>query len=224
MAEGYPGSKAGAGVWQRIISLMPAHENYFELFGGHGAVILRKRPAPGVNVISDVDAGVADWLRRRPAITVIERDALQILSSHPAMADPATLVYLDPPYLRSTRTREIYAVEFDSPEQHAELLEIINRLPCRIMLSGYPSRLYYHELMHWRCIAYDAMTRGGLRRECLWMNFKAGLPIHDVRYVGDGFRERERIGRKRDRWRRRFESMPQAERQVIREALESVGG
>lgn len=29
---GYPGSKGGPGVWQRIISQMPAHENYAELF------------------------------------------------------------------------------------------------------------------------------------------------------------------------------------------------
>jgi hypothetical protein len=49
------------------------------------------------------------------------------------------------------------------------------------------------------------------------------LVLHDTRFVGEGFRERERIKRKRDRWRRRFAAMPPAERQVIAEALRAVG-
>ena len=28
------------------------------------------------------------------------------------------------------------------------------------------------------------------------MNFPSGLPLHDVRFVGDGYRDRERITRK----------------------------
>jgi DNA adenine methylase len=61
LLDSYPGSKAGSGVWQRIISQMPAHVNYFEPFLGHGAVLRRKKPAPALNVGCDVDAGVIDW-------------------------------------------------------------------------------------------------------------------------------------------------------------------
>lgn len=227
LSAGYPGSKAGAGVWQRIISLMPAHKNYFEPFVGHGAVMLRKKPAPGVNVGSDVDAGVVAWwhLRRRPAsadLTILHRCALRILSTHPAMQDPETLVYLDPPYLRSTRTRRLYSHEFDTVQEHETLLDLIKTLPCKVMISGYDSAQYRRALADWRVASFNAMTRGGLRREFVWMNFPAG-PLHDVRFVGEGFRERERIARKRNRWRRKFEAMPTAERQVIREALEAVG-
>jgi hypothetical protein len=216
-------------VWQRIVSLMPEHRNYFEPFLGHGAVLLRKKPAPGCNVGSDVDAGVIEWWKdraaRRPASphpTILQQCGLQLLSTHPAMADPNTLAYLDPPYLAETRTRRLYAHEFDAPEQHLELLRLIKRLPCLVMISGYCAPLYCFELAGWRWTSFNAMTRGGARREYVWMNFPAGLPLHDVRFVGEGFRERERIGRKRDRWRRKFEKMPPAERQVIREALEAV--
>jgi DNA adenine methylase len=224
---GYPGSKAGAGVWQRIISLMPRYDHYFEPFLGHGAVFRLKKPAPGSNVGSDVDAGVIKWWtkRRTPARSVvIQEDALRILSTNSAMADPKTLVYLDPPYLLSTRTRRLYAHEFGAVEQHRELLRTIKRLQCMVMISGYASDLYFEELKGWESTFYTAMTRGGLKREYLWMNFPdPGEMRHDCRFVGEGFRERERIGRKRDRWRRRFEKMPLAERQVIREALEAVG-
>jgi hypothetical protein len=226
MIKGYPGSKGGSGVWQRIISLMPAHQNYFEPFVGHGAVMLRKRPAPGSNVGCDVDAGViAWWHRRRPAtadLTILQRCAMRILSTHPTMEDPETLVYLDPPYLRCTRTRAFYPHEFDRPEQHTQLLHVIKSLSCMVMISGYDSALYRRELAGWRHVSFNAMTRGGVRREFVWMNFPAGLALHDVRFVGEGFRERERITRKRNRWQRKFELMAPEERQVIREALEAV--
>lgn len=54
------------------------------------------------------------------------------------------------------------------------------------------------------------------------MNFSAGLPLHDTRWVGDGFRERERIKRKRARWVKRLQGMPAAERQVLAEALAAI--
>ena len=91
-----------------------------------------------------------------------------------------------------------------------------------VMISGYWSGLYAGKLADWRYESYIAMTRGGPRREYLWMNFPADLPLHDVRFVGDGFRERERIGRKKRRWQNRFAGMDAIERQVIREALEEV--
>jgi site-specific DNA-adenine methylase len=42
--QSYPGGKAGAGVAQRLINLMPTHAVYIEPFLGHGAVLLHKRP------------------------------------------------------------------------------------------------------------------------------------------------------------------------------------
>src|SRR5438067_2311997 len=90
------------------------------------------------------------------------------------------------------------------------------------MIRGYWSSLYAAMLEDWRHISYIARTRGGPRREYLWMNFPEGLPLHDVRFVGEGFRERERIKRKRQRWVSRLSTMPLAERQVIREALALV--
>lgn len=229
MVNTYPGSKAGSGVWQKIISQMLAHENYFELFLGHGAVMLRKRPAPALNVGCDIDRNVVAWWAMRDPqpslarLTILRTDAMDLLSSNPAMQDPKTLVYLDPPYLRATRTRNLYLHEFGERSQHVELIDIIRPLPCMVMISGYWSDLYIERLGDWRAIAYNTMTRGGLREEFLWMNFPAGLPLHDTRFVGEGFRERERIGRKKKRWRARLAAMPAAERQVIREALEDVG-
>jgi hypothetical protein len=202
---------------------MPAHVNYFELFLGHGAVILKKKRAPGLNVGCDVDPNVMQWWRRRrpstPALTILQEDALKILSSHPAMMDPRTLVYLDPPYLRLVRTRLLYKREFATVEQHTELLKLLLGLPCMVMISGYRSSLYMAMLEGWRREEFDAMTRGGVRRECVWMNFREEFSLSGVRFAGSGFRMRERIKRKRDRWRKNFAAMTPIEREVILGAI-----
>ena len=58
----YPGGKAGAGVYQRIINQIPPHEVYVEPFLGDGAVLRRKRPAArsvGIEIDPDIAAGLA---------------------------------------------------------------------------------------------------------------------------------------------------------------------
>lgn len=62
----YPGGKNGAGVYQRIINLMPPHEVYIEPFLGSGAVLAHKRPAL-VNIGIDLDQAALDLAGSRIA-------------------------------------------------------------------------------------------------------------------------------------------------------------
>ena len=66
------------------------------------------------------------------------------------------------------------------------------------------------------------MTRGGKRTEVLWCNFREPTELHDYRYYGRDYRERERVGRKRARWLRRLSEMPVLERRLIESALLEV--
>ena len=53
-----------------------------------------------------------------------------------------TLVYADPPYVQDTRnSKKIYATEM-SDDDHRELAELLNRLNCKVAISGYDSQLY----------------------------------------------------------------------------------
>jgi hypothetical protein len=56
------------------------------------------------------------------------------------------------------------------------------------------------------------------------MNYPEPVELHDYRYLGRNFRERERIKRKTQRWERKLRSMPALERHAIFAAMQSVRG
>lgn len=101
-----------------------------------------------------------------------------------------------------------------------ELLEVLSRIPALVMLSGYHSRLYSHRLAKWRKFAINTVNRQGHHRtEYVWSNFPEPTALHDYRYLGSNFRERERINRKKKRWVAKLEKMPLLERQALLGAI-----
>ena len=182
-----------------------------------------KKPARssiGIDIDEEViTAFDGDGIRN---LTLICGDALDFLVDNTIPND--ALIYLDPPYLLETRSskRSLYRFEMTG-EQHETLLGIIRRLSCSIAISGYWSDLYGQALHDWRCVTYSARTRGGrIATEYLWMNYPEPLFLHDYRYLGSNFRERERIKRKIHRWNAKLNKMPVLERQAILAAISMV--
>lgn len=230
----YPGGKAGAGVVQQIINQMPPHERYIEAFAGGAAVLRAKQPAALANIAMDADGDVISGIRAdaavmaMPDVRVFQADAIEFLRDAVAMDafGPDTLIYLDPPYLMSTRRaqRQIYRCEL-SDDQHGELLRVIVGLGCMVMISGYYSEMYATALRGWRHISFWTTTRGGtMAEEFVWMNFAEPLELHDYRFLGANFRERQDIKRKRERWVRRLREMSSVERFAMMNALETLRG
>ncbi len=86
---------------------------------------------------------------------------------------PGVLIYADPPYLLSTRSREQYSYEMTSEEEHVRLLEILLQHKGDAIISGYDNELYNKTLKNWSKAKIQSNADGGLyRREVLWMNFK----------------------------------------------------
>jgi site-specific DNA-adenine methylase len=221
----YPGGKSGAGVYQTIINQVPPHEVYIEPFLGSGA-ILRKKAAALCSIGVDSDREVINSFLRDPVsgLTVFCDDALHFLSSYPWIGKE--FVYCDPPYLMETRSskKRIYRHEFSNPAQHLELLTILKAIPAAVMISGYPSNLYFSELSHWRSISYRSITRSSRTAiEYLWMNYPEPQVLHDYRYIGVNFRERERIKRRQYRWKSRLEKMNRFERAALLMAIKDLG-
>jgi DNA adenine methylase len=148
-------------------------------------------------------------------------DGITFLHSYPFTG--TELVYCDPPYLpTSRRDPDVYRFEMDE-NQHRRFLDTIRALPCLVMVSGYWSPLYAERLVDWPSIQYQAMTRGGYAAtEWLWCNYPPPVALHDYRYLGVNFRERERIKRKKSRWVQRLQRMPILERQAMLAAIEDA--
>lgn len=135
-----------------------------------------------------------------------------------------TLIYCDPPYVHSTRSRsDIYQYEM-TDAQHLDLLSLLRTIPASIVISGYESSLYRKELKGWNSVQFDAMTRRGLKTEWLWFNFDPPVELHDYRYLGENFRERERIKRKKQRWVARLNRMPLLEKRCLLLAIAEHAG
>jgi len=230
----FVGSKGGAGVWQRIISEMPPHDLFIEAFAGTGQVLLHKRPARA-SIAIDSDAAVCSALRsvlarsgepRGAGVTVICADAISWLEKHRSKFNSSTVVYLDPPYLFDVRAcpgRRYYGHEFGEEWLHGELLAVLSRLGTQgvsVLISGYRSELYDRMLPYWRRVDYRTATRGGAVTESLWCNFEAPAQLHDYRFLGSGFRERERLKRKKKRWLAKLRRMTPVEAAAVLAAID----
>lgn len=215
--ETYPGAKGGSGVYQTIINLMPPHRVYIEPFLGSGRVMRAKLPADR-NIGIDLDGEMVARLRSElPSAELASGDGVAFLERFKWQG--AELVYCDPPYLMETRRskRALYKFEIT---HHQRLLNVLKSLPCDVLLSGYWSELYASELKDWRAVSYQAMTRAGrMATEYVWCNFPEPVELHDYRYLGRDFRERERIKRKKKRWSNKLMEMPALERYAILAAI-----
>lgn len=202
----YTGGKNGSGVYQKIISMMPPHTAYFELFLGHGAILRKKKPA-NLNVGVEIDPGLREfWEQNKKAANNIIFDDVFNFLDRTTFA-PDSLVYCDPPYLKEVRRskKKLYNFEMMGEPEHVRLLEKLLKLDCMVMISGYDSDLYNSLLSTWRKETFTTTNRAGSRTiETVWLNFPKPFQLHDYSFLGETFRERERIKRKRERWKQRL--------------------
>lgn len=112
-------------------------------------------------------------LECRPALEVIEKYG----------RDSTTLLYVDPPYLGTTRSSTAYRHEMNQAHEHSELAEALRKCAAAVVLSGYHSPLYDDLYGGWHVTEMSAFTGqanggrdAGARVEVLWSN----------RLLGDG--------------------------------------
>jgi len=110
----------------------------------------------------------------------IENKDINFMIEHYGKREDA-FVYIDPPYMPETRvTKDNYEFEMDE-RQHKEMLELAVASPAKILISGYPTKLYDKYLKKWyrreieiSCFAsYSKNKKTKPRRtEVLWWNYK----------------------------------------------------
>jgi len=214
----YFGSKATSGLCQSIISLMPPHDTYIETHLGGGAIMKRK-PAALRNIGIDIDPKVLSSFECDYPVELVNGCAHQFLREYDYQGNE--LVYCDPPYLLSARSsNRRYRFDYEESD-HRELLKILKRLPCNVILSGYPSSLYEELLPQWGTLELQVMNQAGVRTEKLWFNFVPDR-VFWAGYAGRNFTHRQAIKRKAANWAKRYQAMPRAERLAVLAAMMGV--
>ena len=106
---------------------------------------------------------VADRLRY---VEVENMDAIKLIGR---WNKPDVAMYLDPPYLLTTRvSKEDYATDNGSLAFHEQLIDTLMDFQGDAVLSGYPNTLY--DTLGWRRQDIE-VTKTRTRVECLWTNF-----------------------------------------------------
>lgn len=214
----YFGSKATSGLCQAIIAMMPPHDTYIETHLGGGAIMRHKPPALR-NIGIDLNGRALERFQCDYAVELIHGCAHRFLAEYEYQG--RELVYCDPPYLKMTRrSGRRYRFDYDD-QDHVELLGLLKSLPCAVLLSGYPSRLYDERLLGWQSVELQVMNQAGVRTEKLWFNFTLDR-VHWARYAGKNHTHRQSVKRKAGNWGRRYQALPRAERLAVLSAMMAV--
>ncbi len=233
--EHYFGGKGGSGTYQSIINYIPPHDVYIEPFIGSGAILRHKRIAE-ISIGVDKDVDVVDmWSAVITDLPISVSHGCGIELLYKILQDPEyfdskdkVFIYVDPPYLLSTRTstkNKGYKHQLDESD-HTRLLCVLNKLSDAgfyIAISCYKNELYHKQLDGWIYEDFKSMSHGGPRIERLYMNYNTPLVLHDFSFLGENFRERERIRKKTDRHVQRLKQLPPLERNAILKAIDDSG-
>lgn len=106
------------------------------------------------------------------------RPALEVIADYGQ--HPNVLLYLDPPYERSTRSSLNYRHEMADESEHWEMLAALLGIEAAVVISGYSSPMYETCLADWDRVELAAWTGNGIRggaskcdgdrTEVLWSN------------------------------------------------------
>ncbi len=216
--SGYFGSKATSGLCQPIIAMMPPHDVYIETHLGGGAIMKRKAPARH-NIGIELNGRALARFECEYPVELVHGCAHRFLGEYEYRG--RELIYCDPPYLHSTRSSgRRYRFDYEECD-HIVLLELLRRVPCSVMVSGYPSALYDELLDGWGSVELQVMNQGGVRTEKVWLNFTVDR-VHWASHAGKNFTDRQRIKRKAANWGRRYEELARGERVAVLAAMMAV--
>lgn len=139
------------------------------------------------NNIKAVNGNCAQWATKLPGNIVAIADRLKHQGNHLVQIENQdaltlirrhkrnnVLVYADPPYVLSTRSKRIYAYEMTDAD-HVQLLEALLEHPGPVLLSAYDNPLYENTLTGgWSKVEKLANCEAGsVRLEVLWLNHVA---------------------------------------------------
>lgn len=130
--------------------------------------VYAREAAYAVRYWNDLPEVITNVAQRLKMVQIEHKPAVELIK---AFNHDNVLIYADPPYVMSTRTRKQYRHEM-TDEEHAELCKTLLLHTGPVILSGYDNDIYNKYLHGWRKISTPARAENSLpRTEVLWMNY-----------------------------------------------------
>jgi DNA adenine methylase len=122
---------------------------------------------------------ITSFVERLKGVVIENKDYRDVIAQHDSSE---TLIYLDPPYVHSTRNmlrgNATYAWEM-TDQDHIEMAEILSKVKGMAIISGYDCELYKSLFSDWLKIQRKTFGDGAVERtECLWLNDRAGKNLN----------------------------------------------
>ncbi|WP_037322992.1 DNA adenine methylase [Amycolatopsis thermoflava] len=125
---------------------------------------------------------IAPAAARLAGVTLERQPALELIARYGR--SPNVLLYVDPPYLGSTRVSGGYRHEMKAADEHRELAAALLECRATVVLSGYESPLYAEMFGDWHVTRIETTTGQGGRRqdrtEVLWCNRRPDATLFDL--------------------------------------------
>lgn len=162
---------------------------------GSTAVALRRRTGFRADSNRSGKHPARDWAGMPDAVLALsERLQGVVIENRPALDvmarfdGPETLLYVDPPYVHSTRSGKRIAGALEhayshelGDDDHRELLAWLGQCRSMVMVSGYRNEIYDAALADWTRVEIEALADGARKRvECLWVNRFASSSSRDL--------------------------------------------
>lgn len=163
-----------------------ARKTIFRSFAGFGSASTNAKYSTGFRSNSNKSGTTPahDWLNypnqieafveRLQGVVIENKDYREIIEQHDSSE---TLIYLDPPYVHSTRNMQrgnaAYACEM-TDKDHEAMATVANKVKGMCIISGYDNELYQELFKNWRLVKSKSYADGATERiECLWLNKQA---------------------------------------------------
>lgn len=239
--KSYPGGKSGSGTYQAIINRIPPIDVLVSGCVGNCGVTRHIRQ-PNTVIVNDLDNDVCNaWL---DALQIEEGRSIEFIDGeyngtyyevHNAdvtglirsrIAEKydtaATLVFLDPTYLIETRKSKsaIYKHEMTVIDHELLLAAALSLKEAKVMFCAYPNGLYDEVLAGWNTYDFYSKTRNGMALERLYYNYELTDRLHDYRFIGNDFREREANNRIKNNMMAKIKRLPfQLRNSILQEII-----
>jgi DNA adenine methylase len=146
---------------------------------------IRKGSSSDATTTADVVDRLGEFAQRLRRVVIECRPAVDVIAAYD---HPTAALYVDPPYLASTRRgldrhrSKDYAVDTCTDDDHRQLAEVLHACCGTVLLSGYPSPLYDDLYADWHQVQRDVTCPSSNRRsvaatravEVLWSNRPLG--------------------------------------------------